>query len=108
MRTPPASAPPLPEGWENLPEEYEISYEPNGLYPHYNCRLDGNLDSWNDLPACVSDNGYKAWYQDGRRHRAAIKPAVIWQSLKVDFWLTDKQYFPDPIEINIANLRDVL
>ena len=50
---------------------------------------DGKLHRDNDLPAAEMENGYKAWYIDGERHRNN-GPAVVYQNGSVKWYMNGK------------------
>jgi len=55
------------------------------------CDENGNLHSYNDLPACVSINGAKYWYKHGLLHRNSDLPAYIGSNGIKEYWVNGKR-----------------
>ena len=59
----------------------------------------GQLHREGDLPAVELNNGYKAWWINGRRHRDFGKPAVEWNDsiIHSSWWVNGKKHRADDL-----------
>ena len=51
----------------------------------------GELHSYNDMPAMINPGGAKFWYKHGTIHRDNDLPAVIYPSGTKEYWINGKR-----------------
>lgn len=124
MRISADNIPKLPDGWENLPDEYEIHYSQDPNEFSYSNRNTGCMDSWDDLPCIVMlyyeitterswhRVNYMAWYKNDKLHRDDGKPAQIWfgsdGSVEYGFKCNGEPYNLDFTDMNVANIKGIV
>jgi len=70
---------------EIMPEYIVDVYGNKRLYDQ-----NGELHSYNDLPAVVLTKG-KGWYKHGKRHRNNDLPAIIRPNGSTEYWVDGKR-----------------
>jgi len=55
------------------------------------CDENGNLHSYNDLPAFVYEDGTANWFKHGTRHRDNGLPAIVYSWGSTEYWLNGKR-----------------